>query len=219
MNDHLGDVAALYALGALDRAEQEAVDAHVAVCTACAAELAQASEDVTAMALAQPQFEPPRALQQRLAATLERGAAVSLDARRPARRWYAAGVAALAAALVFGVLPSAYLWQENQAMHQAMLAESDAMARVATSPHKTVAFAATDARVMYGPDGSWYCVVVRGAHAPVQVAWKHDGRMTMLGTAMPHGDVAMLYLPKSHRMDHLALIQGAQVMGEAQLVF
>jgi hypothetical protein len=41
----------------------------------------------------------------------------------------------------------------------------------------------------------------------------------MLGTAMPHGDVALLYLPKSKRMDQLALMDGEQVVASAQLAF
>jgi hypothetical protein len=45
----------------------------------------------------------------------------------------------------------------------------------------------------------------------------HDGEQTMLGQAVPHGDVAMLYLPKSHRMDQLALMDGAQVVAQASL--
>ena len=104
-------------------------------------------------------------------------------------------------------------------MHQAMLADADAMARVAANPHRSVAFAGRDARVMYAPDGSWYVVVIRGVHAPLHVMWPHDGEQTMLGTAVPHGDVALLYLPKSHRMDQLALVEGGRVVGQAQLVF
>jgi len=72
---------------------------------------------------------------------------------------------------------------------------------------------------MYAPDGSWYCIIIRGASAPLHVMWPHDGTQTMLGTAMPHGDIALLYLPKSHRMDQLSLMQDGHVVGQAQLVF
>jgi hypothetical protein len=58
---------------------------------------------------------------------------------------------------------------------------------------------------------------VRGASKPLSVAWMHDGQQTMLGSAVPKGNVAMLYLPKSHRMDHLALMDGDRVVGEASL--
>jgi hypothetical protein len=39
----------------------------------------------------------------------------------------------------------------------------------------------------------------------------------MLGNAVPNGNVAMLYLPKSHRMDRLALMDGDRVVAEATL--
>lgn len=200
MITHIGEDAALYALGLLDEREQAAVDAHVATCQACALLLAQAYDDVAAMAAAQPQLEmPPKRA-------------------RVARRWQPA-FAALAAAIVLALLPTAYFYQENRAMHQAMLAEADAMARIASTPHRVAQFSGTSANVMYGADGSWYCVVVRGAKKPMDVAWMHDGRQTMLGTAVPHGDVAILYLPRSHRMDQLALLADDRMVGQARLVF
>jgi hypothetical protein len=170
------------------------------------------------MEAAQPIIEPPRQLQARMQTALLRGGVAPVAGAR-SKRWYA-GLAAAAAIVVLALSPSMYLWQQNQTMRQAIIADADAMARVASSPHRTVAFStATRSRVMYATDGSWYFVVVRGADAPVDVVWKHDGHMTKLGTAVPHGDVAMLYLPQSHRMDQLALMQQGTVMGQARLVF
>jgi hypothetical protein len=186
MTDHLGELAALYALGILEPREARAAEDHLLGCDACRRLLAQAQADVTAMAAGQG-FN---------------------------RMWLA-----VAAAFIIAILPTGYLFEQNLAMHQAMLADAQAMARVAASPHRTVAFSGTDAHVMYGPDGSWYFIVVRGASAPLHVMWPHDGKQTMLGTAVPHGDVALLYLPKSHRMDHLSLVRNGVVVGQAQLVF
>ncbi len=202
MTVHIGDDAALYALGLLDEHEQERVDEHVATCKACALLLAQAYDDVAVMAAAQPQLEMPR---QRVPL-------------RAAMRWRPT-VAALAAAVVLAFIPSAYLYQENRAMHQAMQADAEAMARVASTPHHVAEFSGTSANVMYGADGSWYCVVVRGAKKPMDVAWMHGGRQTMLGTAVPHGNVAILYLPRSHRMDQLALLADDRMVGQARLAF
>lgn len=206
MTDHLGELAALYALGILEPHEARAAEEHLLGCDACRRLLAQAQADVTAMAAAQPQFDPPA---QR--APAHAGPRLRLALPRMAL--------AFAAALVVMLLPVGYLLEENIAMHQAMAADTAAMARVATSPHRTVAFTGTDAHVMYGPDGSWYCIVIRGVSAPLHVMWPHDGTQTMLGTAVPHGDVALLYLPKSHRMDQLTLMQGNRKVGQAQLVF
>ncbi|HTV92884.1 MAG TPA: zf-HC2 domain-containing protein [Verrucomicrobiae bacterium] len=207
MTDHLGELAALYALGMLEPAEQRAADEHLAHCDACRRHLAQAESDVAAMAAAQPQLEPP-------ARFFAPAPAPPARKSSPYNGWLA-----LAAALLIAVLPAGYLLQANLAMHQDMATDAQAIARVASSPHRTVRFSGADARVMYAPDGSWYCIVIRGASAPLHVLWPHDGTTTMLGTAMPHGDVALLYLPKSHRMEHLTLMQGDREVGQAQLVF
>jgi len=213
MTDHLGDTAALYALGALESDERVAAGEHLETCDACRRLLAQAQADVTSISAAQEQFEPPAALRERIARTLEP------PVPKPARAQRFSAWTAVAAAIVIALLPTGYLLHENMAMQQAMATDVEAVARVATSPHRTVAFAGTDARVMYAPDGSWYCVVVRGATEPLHVVWPHDGTQTMLGTAMPHGNVAVLYLPQSHRMERLSLMLGDRVVGQAQLVF
>ncbi|HUA09457.1 MAG TPA: hypothetical protein VMA98_09295 [Candidatus Acidoferrales bacterium] len=203
MTDHLGELAALYALGLLDTNEQQNADDHLATCDACRRLLAQAEADVTAMAASQPQFEPPVRLH-----------APPAQAAPVRQRWIA-----VAAAVAIALLPIGYLLESNIAMRDSMLADSQAIAAVANNPHRTVAFTGTDARVMYGPDGSWYCIVIRNATAPLHVMWPHDGTQTMLGTAVPHGNVALLFLPKSHRMDQLALMQDGRMVGQAQLVF
>ncbi len=207
MTDHLGELAALYALGMLEPPEQRAAEEHLTHCDACRRLLAQAESDVASIAAAQTQLEPPARF-------------FAPEPVRPARQTaqYNVGLA-VAAALLIAVIPGAYLLQENLRMHRDLLADTQAIARVATSPHRTVAFSGTDARVMYAPDGSWYCIVIRGASAPLHVLWRHDGTSTMLGTAMPHDNVALLYLPKSRRMDRLTLMQGDREVGQAQLVF
>lgn len=219
MNQHVSEDAALYALGALDETECRAIEKHAETCSACAELLAQACADVTEMCAAEPLVEAPASLTARLSNSLDRGAAVSLPRRRLTRSW-TSSFAAAAALIILALAPSMYLFKQNQTMHQNMIAEAEAMGRVATSPHRTVAFASGMAgRVMYGPDGSWYVIVVRGAREPVHVVWKHDGKMTELGMAVPRGDVAMLYLPQSKRMDQLALMLDSHVVGQANLTF
>jgi anti-sigma factor RsiW len=205
MTDHLGELAALYALGILEPHEARVAEEHLLACDACRRLVAQAQADVTAMAAAQTQFDPPSAEPVRVA--------------RPATFGLNRMLLAAAAAFAIAILPAGYLFEQNLAMHQAMQADAQAMARVAMSPHRTVAFSGADAHVMYGPDGSWYVIVIRGASAPLHVMWPHDGTKTMLGTAVPRGDVALLYLPKSHRMDQLTLVQDNREVGQARLVF
>jgi anti-sigma factor RsiW len=208
--EHLGELAELYALGALDARERDDVERHLARCAQCVRRLAEAERDVAVLAASQTQYAAPPTLESRL--------------RRAVRpHAFPAWAAAVAAAFVVGFAPATYFWQQNEAMHALMTADSAALSRIATAPHRAVAFSpmpgGSNASVMYGPDGSWYVVVVAHVSKTLTVAWMHDGRQTVLGTAVPHGDLAMLYLPSSHRMDRLALMDGTAVVAEAQLAY
>jgi hypothetical protein len=198
MSAHLGESAALYALGILEENERFEAEKHLAGCDACRRLLAQAEDDVAAMAATQEQYEPPR---------------------RWTRRVSSAWLAAAAAIIIVIAAPAQYFWHQNATMHATMADEAQAMARIASTPHRTASFSGMDAKVMYGMDGTWYCVVIRGARAGLRVVWPHDGTQTALGTAEAQGNVAFLYLPKSHRMDRLALMRDGRVVGQAQLVF
>jgi anti-sigma factor RsiW len=215
MNDtHFGERAALYALGALDEAESAALEAHLRVCAECAKLVGEAERDVDTIASQQARRRAPEELNKRVERLL---------APAPVQRAPWSGFTAIAAAFLIGVLPSAYLWERNRAMQDAMLSQSAAMDRLATTAHRTASFrpasGALAANVMYASDGSWYVIVVRGASHALQVAWMHDGAQTMLGDVVPHGRVAMLYLPKSHRMEQLALMDGEHIVAQAQLPY
>jgi hypothetical protein len=205
-----GEDAALYALGALDGAAKAAIDRHAAGCDDCARLLGSAERDVAVLVSAEPLHAPRATLPTR-----------RREPRRTGLGWPA--WAALAAALLLAALPATYFWRANQGMHAAMSADGQAWNRLAETSFRTTTFrgmnAGSTARVMYAPDGSWYVVLVRGASRALQVAWMHDGRRTMLGAVQPRGDVALLYLPKSHRMDRLALVDGERVVAEAQLAY
>ncbi len=209
-SSHIDDEAALYALGALGDEERAAIDAHARSCSTCAALLGAAEEDVALAASMEPQHEAPSLLPARITRTLDRN-----------RVWQP--FAALAAAFVIGLLPSVYLWHQNQTLHATMSAQTAAMQRVASAEHRMARFHGMNARssasVMYAPDGSWYVVLVRDVSKSLEVAWMHDGEQTMLGTAVPHDGVAVLYLPRSHRMDQLALMDGARTVAVADLSY
>ena len=176
MNGHIGDDAALYALGSLDDAERAAIDAHVRHCPACARLLGAAEDDVAVAVAAQRSIEAPAQLSDRI-----RGILGERPIELRARRWSPAPalVAALAAAFIIGVLPSFYLLRQNESLHGAMRSDIAALDRVAASPHRTATFrgvgAPSAARVMYGRDGSWYLIVVTDTARTLDVAWMHDG--------------------------------------------
>jgi hypothetical protein len=213
---HIADLAELYALGALDEMERAAVDAHLRDCPSCAAFVASAERDVALIASMESRHRAPPELQRRIERLIDSGALPPVPETRR-RAW---APVAIAAALVIGLLPSAYLWSANRAMHDEMLAQNAAIARLA-SAHRTATFRSMPggppADVSYGMDGSWYVVVVRGNPKPFGVVWMHGAQRTMLGMAVPRGNMAMLYLPKSHRMDRLALMDGDRIVAQASL--
>ncbi|HEY2554020.1 MAG TPA: hypothetical protein VGI15_02120 [Candidatus Cybelea sp.] len=223
MSGHVDDRAALYALGALDEDEAASVRTHVVACLTCAQAVGAAEGDVALAATLEPRLEAPVELSSRIERLLSGGELRAGDGRgrwsSPALPWLA-----VAAALVIGVLPSGYFFAENRRMHDAMTVQSAAMDRLASSTHRVAAFHAmpqmpegSSASVAYASSGEWYVIVVKDVSRTLGVVWMHDGEQTMLGQAVPHGDVAMLYLPKSHRMDQLALMDGGQVVAQASL--
>ncbi len=217
-DDHIADVADLYALGALDPREHARVETHLRECPTCEQIVGAAERDVALIASMEPHQKAPPELTARIDRTLLANQ-VSRSAAARRQPWTLA--AALAAALLIGLLPSAYFWSEYRALHGAMLVQDAAMERLASAAHRTAAFRAghggSPAEVIYAPDGSWYLVVVRDTSRTLAVAWMHDDERTMLGSAVPRGNVATLYLPKSHRMDRLALMDGNRIVAQATL--
>jgi len=213
---HLGDLAELHALGALHADESAALEAHLRGCSDCAAQVAAAHHDVALVASMETQRNAPPQMAHRI----ERIFLIP-PGRRSRSAPFSWPMAGLAAAFLIGMLPSLYFWKQNASLHGAMLVQTAAMERLATTPHRTAFFRATPgappAEVAYAPDGSWYVVMVHGASKALTVAWMHGGARTLLGSAVPRGTAAMLYLPKSHRMDQLALMDGERIVADAQL--
>jgi hypothetical protein len=210
MHERCADLAELYALGALDDNERAAMDVHVQECPVCAQLVGAAERDVALIVSQEPQRAAPLGLARRVENTLE---------SRRRRSWTIP--AAIAAALLVGLVPSMYFWSQNDAMHRAMVAQNAAIVRLAAGSHRMAHFQTMPgmppADVIYAPDGSWYFVVVHGIDKTLAVAWMHDGERTMLGQAVPRGNIASLYLPNSHPMDRLALMDGDRIVAQATL--
>ncbi|HEX3456897.1 MAG TPA: zf-HC2 domain-containing protein [Candidatus Baltobacteraceae bacterium] len=219
---HVEELAPLYALGLLDDRETGRLEEHIRDCPRCAELVGRAEAEAAVLVTAEPQRAAPLELELRIERTLRRDEAdiTPRAKRRPSVRFLAA---ALAAAFVLGMLPAVYFWQADRSLQNALVADSSAINQLAEAPHRVATFLSPQgngmAKVMYGNDGSWYLVMVPSAKKPMRVAWMHGGQQTMLGDAMPHGRVAMLYLPRSHRMDRLALMDGETVVAEAQLSY
>lgn len=220
MTDHLEESAELYALGALDELEIARVQQHVRTCRSCAARVAEAEEAIAEMAGAQalPHAAAPGSLNERLQRSLETPRAANAAARYG---W----IGAIAAALVLGFVPAWFAARLSVAP-QMMAQDQLALAHIAAAgtavdhaqfmaaPHRPM-----DAKVLYGPHGDWYYVVVMHPRASMHVAYVHGGHMEMLGSIAMQGESGTLYLPVKHKMDELALLEGDRVVASAHLVY
>jgi hypothetical protein len=225
MSEHIGELAELYALGALEPAEAAQVDAHAAGCASCLRRLGEAEDSVTAMMRLDAQSQPSNALRARMRRAVDPHDA--LRVARPARTrplWLS-----LAAAVVIALLPAGYLLRQNMAQREALRAaastNSAIVAQLARGPLNMVNFTnaegvPVDARVMYNRTGSWYLVVVKHPLHAMDVAYVHpDGSMEKIGQTSMQGDMGVAVMPIPHKMDKLALLDGHAVVAEALLLY
>lgn len=110
----------LYALGALDGEEKQALEAHVRACDACAQQLEAARQRVALLSLAAPPVAPRPAVKEALMRQVRADKAQRFAAparREPARRFGWLTPALAFATVVFAVL-SGYLYTRNQTAAQ-----------------------------------------------------------------------------------------------------
>jgi hypothetical protein len=178
MNDtHVGENAALYAMGALDAQERETYDRHAQVCDACARALADASQTIEAMERRAGIVPAPRAL---------------LAGRRRARlRPFAAGLVAAAAA-VAAIFLFARLFAVSGAVHGNELALAALVhSHFDHSPFVAQRVGAPAAKVMYARDGSWLFVVVDRPSVPLEVDGIAANGAALSLAQLPRSDVAV----------------------------
>lgn len=216
MSEHIDELAELYAIGSLDELERARVEHHVENCEDCAIRLDEASIVVADIAQAQATAVPPNRLETRLAESVGLHRAVPKQRHLP--HWQVFGaIAAVFAAVAF--IPA---WV---AVDWATLTRNDdnrALAQLASAPFDHATFMGSnhhpmDAKVLYGPSGDWYYVVVMHPKPNMRIAYMHGGSMQMLGTVAMHGESGTLYLPVKHKMEDLALCEGSNVVAMARL--
>jgi anti-sigma-K factor RskA len=109
----------LYALGALEGEEKQAIESHVADCAACSRKLAEAQGRIAMLALGAPRVEPSQSVRERLMSRMHSTVEDRAVKSRPADperdggffgRWWAAVLAPLAVVLA---LAAFFLWTEN----------------------------------------------------------------------------------------------------------
>jgi len=225
---HVGDLAELHALGALEPSERAQVEAHVATCAVCAQALGDAESTVAALDDAfTAQVEPPARLAARVAASAAATPTViPLAPRRPERAarpgsaWYAA-----AAALVLGVGVGGGALVEHAADVGQAARDSAVLATIATSHFNHVTLTVRDAtapvsKVLYARDGAWFYVVIDSAACDCRIVSRSAAGVRDLGRPTVRGSTATLFVRDDPRPNSIALVNAAgRVISEATLAY
>ena len=205
MTDHPWlDQAAPYALGALDEADRQTFEQHLATCEVCSAEVKELTSVAALLATAAPQAAPPAGLRDRIIADARAVRPMS-TATRPAspsaRASGAAGVPtanaairrspslipwlAAAAAIVFAV----YFGQRYRGEREARVAAERSLARVAVTLDSTgAAIARRDSLIasLVSPDVQ--AVTVSGSGPSPSAKYFFDrrrGRIVIAASSLP----------------------------------
>jgi len=116
----------LYALGALEGDEKQAIETHVAACAQCGRKLAEARGRIALLALAAPPVSPPPGVKEQLLRRIHSedagsvaagvaGKSAGAHARGFFPNWWSAALAPLAVA---AALAAIFLWTENAQLHE-----------------------------------------------------------------------------------------------------
>jgi hypothetical protein len=217
MNDHMDEALELYALGALERDEALAVEAHAAACARCSQLLGEAERTVTALdAIVVPAFEAPPELAARMSASAR--AATALGPRRPAPNLARSG--ALAACLAFFGLGT--LAVRDIASQRATIAADDrAFAAIAGShfAHTTLTKLVPDAptaKVLWGKAPRWLYVIVDNASCGCDVVVRTASGERDLGAPQTRGSTATLFAAAEPDVTEVELRSGSRILATAK---
>jgi anti-sigma factor RsiW len=208
---HLGDDAELYALGALEPAEQAAVEAHLAECEDCSVRVGQAEEVAAALAAALPQYEPPARLGARLSGRYGSAA--------PLRGGTIYAAFALAAAIVAGFFGWQNLSFRSQQAQQTLAFTTMVNSHFLHVPMQRSNPAAPNAKVLYARDGAWVYVLADKPVNGLHVVLLRNGVQRDAGTLAVAGGAASLFVPDAGRPDEVMLTDAAGPKSAATLAY
>lgn len=192
-DEHIGESAELYAIGALDPLERDAVDAHVAGCMQCLRRVGEAEETVLALERGNV----------RDSGTVERAARLAFARRQTL--WLLPLTAA--AAFILGLLfPRAV--PQHEAATVAMIGSHFSHAQFAGS--------GPPAKAIYARDHSWYYVIVdgRGRYSVYGFA---GATRVLLGETVRAGRTSELFTRRAGAFDRLEL-RGSNAIAETATI-
>jgi hypothetical protein len=225
-DEHIGELAELYALGVLGPEERAPVEAHAAVCVSCARALGAAESTVAALdETFVPQLEPPARLGSRIASSAQTVAPFAprrgpARAARPAPRFPATAAALLLAAGLGG----GALVERSTDVRQAAR-DSTILATLASSHFNHVSFTPRDSaapvsKVIYARDGAWFYVVVDSSTCVCRVVARSAAGERDLGEPAVRGSTATLFVRGLPRPNSLELVGASgRIISGATLVY
>jgi len=209
LDDHIGELAELHALGDLDELEAIRADRHARTCDACAKRLGEAAAAVLYLVESGDVApEMPVELDNRIR-----------FAKRPPLAW----IAAVAAAFLVGLLPWGVttLRDSNQGIGSNQQLAMNAMlaGHFLHTPIAALAPDAPNAKVIYPREGGWVYVLVGPSNQPLDVvAIAGKQRMTIASLA-PGTETRAAFVPIAPRVTTIQLLANGAPIGAAQIVY
>jgi anti-sigma-K factor RskA len=239
-DNHIGDDAELYALGALDDVSARRVEQHIAGCPECAKRVNDALLAAAALAEALPAVAPSAELGSRLTASAASSArtvarrttsTVSRSAARTSSRtstrsstgWFSDRVLryAVAAALVLALLNAG--WQSFR-FHREIAVEDVALSTLVHSHFNHVSMTPLlagplAAKILYARDGSWIYVIADRPGGTLRALGYAAGKALDFGTMPSDGKTATLMAHPRSRVRRIVLERGDVPVAEATLAY
>ena len=158
MSEHekFADDLPLLALGALDGADRDAVEAHARSCDECSRELQRLIADLAMLALSSPLEQPPARAKARLMNAIAQEPKAAAITTSPRGRWWILVPSAVALGLLFLVFA---LWDQNRVMQR----ELAAVQRDAALSRENTAHAAQVIRLLTDRDSQHVTLVASNA--------------------------------------------------------
>lgn len=116
VHEQFAEDLAVYALGALEGTEKEALERHLKECASCQSELEKLQGDAMLLALSTVGPLPPAHLRKRLLRAIAREQREKVPASKRSLWWPLAPYAVSASLIVLAV----FLWNENRSLHQSL---------------------------------------------------------------------------------------------------
>lgn len=212
MKNHIGDLAELYALGALDANERLAVEVHVEVCSECARALGCAEAFVLSLdAATAERREPPESLLERIttsAKTVTPTPTNVWSSRNPSdfRR-----LALWTAAVVLLITQSTFFIHDF-GLRERMHDNDQALITVARTHFRHMNFIALSpgfpaAKLLYEPKGRWFYILIASSDCACRALIRTASGERDAGAPQATGAASSLFIADAQHATSIRLVR------------